>query len=142
MANSHLPKIGGKLPRMQRSQLQQTSTSIIPRSLFGNKQLAATETVSLWKNFRLKGKNMMLEREIQQETFIHGSSTIRSDKSKLPTLCRWSKQQLKKKCSNRHFRNRGAKTRVEREANSPNIGEQYKQHRRHPGKKQACGRQC
>ena len=56
MANSHLPKIGGKLPRMQRSQLQQTSTSIIPRSLFGNKQLAAIETVSLWKNVRLKAK--------------------------------------------------------------------------------------
>ena len=56
MANSHLPKIGGKLPRMQRSQLQQTSTTIIPRSLFGNKQLATTKMVSLWKNVRLKEK--------------------------------------------------------------------------------------
>ncbi|WVZ70405.1 hypothetical protein U9M48_019076 [Paspalum notatum var. saurae] len=35
----------------------------------------------------------------------------------------------------------GGRTRVEREANSPNTGELHKQHRRYPGNKQAWGRQ-
>lgn len=85
-------------------------------------------------------QNMMLEREIQQGTFIHGSSIIRSDVSNQSSRHfsigpqQQHREQLPIKQS---ILETEEAEREDREGNSPNTGEQHKQRRRHPGNTQA-----